>query len=159
MEYFVIGPDGQEYGPTNVDGLREWAAQNRLISTTMLKNVATGETVAASTIPGLFPSAPPAYPNYSQPPTAVAYPRYQPPAQTSRGGSEYLWRSILYSLGAVLLFFVAHGFGLIFAAYSMYYAIQTQRDGSKYGVIAIVISAIALIAVGGGWILRVVHMG
>src|SRR5438045_3024248 len=93
MEYFVIGADGQEYGPATVDSLRDWAQQNRVLPTTILKNVATGERVAATAVPGIFPqAAPAAAPNWSQPPTASPYPRGTAayPQASSNEGMGYL---------------------------------------------------------------------
>jgi hypothetical protein len=54
----VVGADGQEYGPANVDTLRQWASENRLGPQTSLKNFQTGQVVVASSVPGIFPPAP-----------------------------------------------------------------------------------------------------
>lgn len=71
--YFVIGPDGQKYGPATVDVLRDWAAQNRINNLTMLEDVDTGTRIMATTVPGLqlappqptteYPRGAPTYPS------------------------------------------------------------------------------------------------
>lgn len=57
MQYMVKGADGKEYGPTDVATLRTWAAEGRLASHTTLRDFNTGQTLAASAVPGLFESA------------------------------------------------------------------------------------------------------
>jgi len=53
MRYFVIGDDGQKYGPADVATLNSWITEGRLLATTLLENEATGERVAAQALPGL----------------------------------------------------------------------------------------------------------
>src|SRR4051812_20967043 len=57
MQYFVIGPDGKEYGPATVDTLKEWVAQNRLGPQSMLKDFSSGVQLPASEVADLFPKA------------------------------------------------------------------------------------------------------
>lgn len=158
MEYLIIGPDGKEYGPANIDTVKQWVAENRIFPQTQLKNFASGQVLKASQIPGLFPDtlpapavAPPPGP-FSQPPTA------QPnnPFVTSVDGLERkeLYGVILRCVGALIMFFVLHGFGVFFASYAVVYAIQAQQRGSRYGVISIVIAACTAIVLIVGWTLR-----
>ena len=55
---------------------------------------------------------------------------------------------------AVVSFFVIHGIGLIIGGLSMYRAYSLYSDGSKYGVFALLVAGLALLAVIGGWFLR-----
>lgn len=65
MRYFVIAPDGNRYGPADVQTLSSWAQQNRLQPNSMLQDETSGQRVIASAVPGIFgapagyaPSAP-----------------------------------------------------------------------------------------------------
>jgi hypothetical protein len=61
VAYFVIGDDGQKYGPADVATLNQWIAEARLIPTQVLEDEASGQRMAAGSVPGLnFPApAPP----------------------------------------------------------------------------------------------------
>ena len=54
MEYYVIAPDGQQYGPADLNTLKQWVAENRITQTTMLRHGPTGQTGMAGSVPGLF---------------------------------------------------------------------------------------------------------
>jgi hypothetical protein len=164
MEYMVIGPDGAEYGPANVDTLRSWVGEGRLTSDSQLKNFATGQIMAANTVPGLFATMPPQaapaaaapYAHVPPPTGSAAYPR-----TTGNGGhfdsiesSGVFWGIVARCAAALVLFFVFHGIGMVFAVYAMVYAFQLKSAGSKYGVIALVLASITLAAVAIGWIMR-----
>lgn len=59
MQYFVIAPDGQKYGPADVPTLNSWITEGRLLPDTQLQDTATGAVMAAAMVPGLqFPMAP-----------------------------------------------------------------------------------------------------
>ncbi|MFM9873819.1 MAG: hypothetical protein ACKVQS_10190 [Fimbriimonadaceae bacterium] len=157
MEYMVIGPDGAEYGPANVDTLKVWVSEGRLTADSQLKNFATGQMMVANSVPGLFAAVPSEVPYaHVPPPTApAAYPR-----TTGNGffdsieSSGVFWGIVARCAAALILFFVFHGLGMIFAIYAMVYAVQLKSAGSKYGVIALILAGITLVAVGIGWILR-----
>lgn len=152
----VIGADGKEYGPSDIDTLKTWVAEGRIMPQSQLRDFNSGQTLLASAVHGLFPavSGPAA-------PTAGQYPRHDftPAAASGDHGGGMLVGVILRSAAAVALFFVFHGIGLLFAAYAMYYAVQCQQSGSKYGIAALVIAGIALAAVGIGWALRLSGAG
>lgn len=157
MDYFVVGPDGTEYGPANLSTLTTWAEQGRVLPSTMLKVAATGEIVAASSVEGIFQQAPqPAYnpPPRVQPiaPTAgYAAPTYKPSVDD---GKSELIGSIIRSVLAIFFFFFLHGIGLVFAGYGLYYGIQAKAKGHKLGTVALGISAVTFVVVAIGWALR-----
>jgi hypothetical protein len=159
MEYFVLASDGTEYGPANLDTLKQWVREDRLRPESMLRDFHTGQRLQASQVPGLFaatappPAGQPSLGNWSQAPSASPYPRpgYTP---TGNEGSGALWGSILRSAAAVALFFVFHGIGLFFATYAVIYAFRAKSHGNQYANIAIAISLVAAAAVLIGWILR-----
>lgn len=153
MQYMVTGLDGKEYGPTDLATLKTWVAENRLAPTTVLRDFNTGQTMAASAVPGLF-----AQPDPNVPPRAAAYARpgttYAPAAtSSSEGGGTFAWIVVRSILGA-LLFFVLHGIGLLVAGSSLYSAFQLHGRGSKWGIPALAISGLAVVAVGVGWAIR-----
>lgn len=58
MQYFVIWPDGQKFGPADLGKLNEWAAEGRITPETELESVIDGSRVKASTLPGMvFPGS------------------------------------------------------------------------------------------------------
>ncbi len=58
MQYNVIGPDGSKYGPAGIDLLQQWINEERIVPSTMLEAVESGEQVAASQVGSLqFKSA------------------------------------------------------------------------------------------------------
>src|SRR5258708_3664261 len=80
MGYYVIGDQGQKYGPAEVATLNQWVAERRLLPQTMLEDELSGGQIVASAVTGLnFPvaAAPTAsnYPRYDQ------APQYRPQAQ------------------------------------------------------------------------------
>lgn len=62
MRYFVIGEDGELYGPADLTTLNDWIAQGRLAPTTMIQEEFGGARFAASLLAGLSFSA-----NYVRP--------------------------------------------------------------------------------------------
>jgi hypothetical protein len=151
VDYFVIGADGKEYGPTTVDQIRTWTQEGRVTPQTMLKSFATGQTIPASSVNGLFPTtAPPAAPVFAPPPGQ----RPQASYAANDDSPGVLVGVIIRSALGIVLFFFLHGIGLFVTGYGLYYAIQAQASGNKYGKIALVIAGLAFAAVGIGWILR-----
>ncbi len=175
MDYLVVGPDGQEYGPANLDTLKQWVTENRLGPQSMLKDFQTGQMVAASAVPGLFPApvmAPPgpggnpmsagpagapAGQNWAQPPNYYQRGPAQGQAWAQRGGDSGttdLLVSIAWAALAIVLFFALHGIGVIVGVYGVMRAFRAQQKGHRLGFVAIAISVVALVAVIIGWVMR-----
>lgn len=56
MRYYVIAPDGQRYGPADVETLNAWITEGRVTPNQLLEEEGSGTRVAASAVPGLvFP--------------------------------------------------------------------------------------------------------
>ena len=36
-QYFVVGPDGAEYGPTDLPGLMQWVREGRVLAQTLIR--------------------------------------------------------------------------------------------------------------------------
>ncbi|MCB0825619.1 MAG: hypothetical protein KDC26_05480 [Armatimonadetes bacterium] len=161
MKYFVVMPDGQEFGPADMDTLTTWKNEGRINPTTTLKSVDNGAILPASQLTQLFPAS--VAPAAAAPMQTPSHSMHTPPMTTHNANPGknltedspmvllgVLWRPI----AAVVLFFVLHGVGIAFAGYGMYYAIQLKQSGSKYGTFAIIFAAVALVAVGVGWLMR-----
>ena len=79
MRYFVIGDDGQKYGPADLDLLTSWITEGRLLPTQQLEDESSGLRLAAGAVQGLnFPlqnpqSAAVAQGSLNQPPTGSPY--------------------------------------------------------------------------------------
>jgi hypothetical protein len=161
MQYMVTGVDGKEYGPTDIATLKTWVAENRLAPHTMLRDFTTGQQMAAGSLPDLFPAGATGAPGV--PPMAAPYPRsgYQAapmPVSDNHGGGSFAW-IVVRAVLAIALFFVFKGIGLIIAAYTVASAVQLNGTGSKYGIPAIVISVLALVVIGIGWLMRLSGVG
>ncbi len=48
--YFVVGEDGNRYGPADIDALVQWAREGRIVSSTVLVERGTERQVSASSI-------------------------------------------------------------------------------------------------------------
>lgn len=160
MEYMVIGPDGAEYGPANLELLKSWVTEGRVSANSQLKEFSTGRTVVASSVPGLFEEVSSSVPYaHVPPPTASGtYPREGMSGGLSMGAvNEWgwgFWKVVLGSVAALVLFFIFGGFGIIFAAFSIYDAVRLKASGAQSGVVALIISIISTIIVLIGWFMR-----
>ncbi len=75
-EEWIVRVQGTEYGPANIETLREWKAEGRLLPSNEARGANIDLWTTAAEIPGLF-SIPPAVV-----PSAGAF--TQPPVQLSR---------------------------------------------------------------------------
>jgi hypothetical protein len=53
--YKILGGDGKEYGPISADQLRQWVAEGRANSQTMVQAPGTTEWKPLASLPGFFP--------------------------------------------------------------------------------------------------------
>jgi hypothetical protein len=53
MEYFVLSPDGQKFGPATVPTLNQWIQEGRIAPQTLLQDAATGAQIVARALPAL----------------------------------------------------------------------------------------------------------
>ncbi len=122
MQYFVIAPDGQKYGPADVMTLNQWVQQNRVTPTTMLEDAATGAQIPASQVPGLVFTAPPSNQNpYNAAPGYQQYPRDGFSGDNGDGDVKKAW--IFGTVGLLQCCPV------VFSALGIYYASQGIRKG------------------------------
>src|SRR5438105_15295970 len=77
-QYFVVGPDGAEYGPIDLPGLTQWVREGRVLAQTMIRK-GSAEPVAAGSLPELAaifvtPPSVPSVPAPPMPPMATTVP-------------------------------------------------------------------------------------
>src|SRR5437870_4129198 len=74
-QYFVVGPDGAEYGPIDLPGLTQWVREGRVLAQTMIRK-GSAEPVAAASLPELAAIfvTPPPVPAPQIPPTVTTVP-------------------------------------------------------------------------------------
>lgn len=79
MRYFVIGDDGQKYGPADVGTLQAWVAEGRLLPNQQVEEEGSGIRMAAAAVNGLN------FPNQGPPQAQQASPYQQPSGTTYEG--------------------------------------------------------------------------
>lgn len=74
MQYFVLWPDGQKFGPADVPTLQQWILEGRLTADSELESVIDGSRCKVSDVPGLSVGAPaaPATPATPDPVTTTS---------------------------------------------------------------------------------------
>lgn len=95
MTYYVIGGDGQRYGPEGIATLQTWVREGRIIHSTTLIEAVTGRTLRAAELPALQMFLAPPGPTEPWPaaPTpgnggAMPYPRTPGPAGAVQPGPK-----------------------------------------------------------------------
>lgn len=53
MSYYVLAVDGKTYGPVDIEGLKVWFREGRLVANTRLRDAASGRQLLASEVPEL----------------------------------------------------------------------------------------------------------
>lgn len=148
MQYYVIGPDGNKYGPADVATLKSWITENRLTPQSMLEDFNTGQRLPASSVPGLFDAAQTATapgPNmgpatgtmYSNPPTPGTV--YNPNMVVGDNGQKDL--TLAWIFGAVGLFCC----GILFSSLGIWKASQALQKGNAGGNAARIFCIVTLI--------------
>jgi hypothetical protein len=164
MEYLVIGEDGTEYGPVNLATISKWVQEGRVHSATRLKNFQTGAVIAAGTLTELFPLAPAAPPNVSNPHAGNPY--STPPSNYPRQGQTYapvnngtadVWWAIGRSVLAVIFAALSPGAGLFIGAFGVWRGARAYSAGHRLGLAALIISIVAMVIVLGFFAWRLAH--
>jgi len=169
MQYYVIGPDGNKYGPADVPTLKQWVAENRLGQQSMLEDFSSGQRLQAGQVPGLFGDAPAAAPTMGAPGPAMGAPgpamgaptqapyqqQYAQPGNYPRTGNAddgkvfVILGWILSVFGLVLCCPYISQFSAILGTVFAFIAASKGNPGAKalkvFSIIVLVISLTALI--------------
>lgn len=148
MRYYVFGIDERMYGPEDISVIQGWATEGRVGADTKLRNADTGEELTYGQLMGAFKGPPVAF-------TPQATAQADLAAAANRAANGYFVWALIDSFGALLFFFVLHGFGIVFAGYGAYNGYMAYKAGHKYGVVALALGIVSVIAVAAGWILRI----
>ena len=165
MRYFVIGSDGNRYGPADVATLNGWIREGRLTPQSLLEEEGSGMRLAASGIPSLsfgssapvvagsmIPPAPqvPITPysagttNWSQPPAPIApgQAAYVPSINTGNARKE-AWSSIGFAIGAPLLGLITI-YGIFIAIGGIRAGWSAYKKGDSLGLVGLILSILAV---------------
>ncbi|MDR3691771.1 MAG: hypothetical protein P4L46_20495 [Fimbriimonas sp.] len=128
MRYYVIGEDGQKYGPADVATLNSWITEGRLLPTQQLEDETSGLRLAAGAVQGLnFPLQGAARVNAPTPPTGNpyegAYTRPQMGSASMYGQKELTTSWVLFGIGFVCC-------GVILWPIGISYAIKAEQAGN-----------------------------
>jgi hypothetical protein len=88
-EEWIVRVDGREYGPANIDTLREWKAEGRVLPANEARRADAELWTLAAEIPGLFHGEPLATADAAQLNRSIS-PRQLPPVLPSRGCGNIL---------------------------------------------------------------------
>jgi hypothetical protein len=159
VRYFVIGEDGQKYGPADIATLQNWVGEGRLLPTQQVEEEGSGIRMAAAAVNGLkFPTAPTQGP-YAPGPAAG---QYRPQEGAGQMGSNYN-RPMAGNYGDngqgdVTAAWICFGigvfcFGIILEPMAIYYgnrAISKGNDGGNLpkilAIIFLVLNILGIIA-------------
>jgi hypothetical protein len=120
MGYFVIGPNGELYGPADIATLNQWIAEGRLQPTTMLQEELGGARFAASMLAEL---------NFG-----ANYPRGATASTLEAGAAELKMAWIFGAVGFLCCSFLTP-VGLV-------YAILSKKKGNPKASVAIFVCAL-----------------
>ncbi|MGV3618609.1 MAG: hypothetical protein ACO1SV_25075 [Fimbriimonas sp.] len=142
MRYFVIGDQGQKYGPSDTAGLNQWIGEGRLLPTTILEEETSGMRSAASAVPGLqfAPAAPPAYPMGTH---ATAHTgAYTPPTYSEEGIGPALLGIGLGLLSPIVTYFIGIGGLICFTSgLGASWRVKDERPALAYAGLALNVGA------------------
>lgn len=162
--YWVVGQDGQKYGPADVATLSSWATENRLTPTTQLEGEMSGQRVMASAVAGImFPAAmgagaatsvtPAASPYGSTESSAAGqssyaqYPRDFGSADPDAGKTETIVSFVLSAIGLVCCCFNWLTTPVVIGA--VVTAVLGKKKGYRTAQTALIISIIVAVIWGG----------
>lgn len=142
MRYFVIGADGNKYGPADLPTLQQWLSEARVLPDTWLEEEGSGQRVQAKYVlqqaPPTQPGQP-AAPGFFGPPSHSPYPRAQDVRPTSDGTIQIVfgWICAVVSLGCC---------PPLFGGVAITLAIIAKRLGHRGAQALLVASIIMMVA-------------
>lgn len=146
VRYYVVDLQGGRYGPADFRTLNEWAAQGRIISSTILVEEVSGRQIPAHQIPGLQlldvggATGGAFSPGGS---SRVGGPFGQTNFNQVVDGSYEANISLWLSAGSLVSCLCIPGIGIIVAAAAVFYAVAATRKGGSKGSTAMVVAVIA----------------
>ena len=139
MQYYVIGPDGNRYGPGDVPTLRQWVLENRLTPHTMLEHFETGQRIPAASLPELFPANPQS-PGYEQAMAPAQYPRFAP--NYDNGSKELTWSFIWTGLGYLCCPIICPALGYYYANLALAKGNPSAQGARIFAIVTMVLEGV-----------------
>jgi hypothetical protein len=147
MQYFVVGLDGEKFGPADVLTLNIWVQEGRIAPETMLEGASTGQKVSASSIPEIvFPGVPP----FSQGSQQSNYPRGHVVGSPDSGAKD-LETAWLFAttgvVGSIVFLFFCPLFSIVnvLSIFGIVYSLKALRNGSPNTRGAMICSIVGLV--------------
>jgi len=147
MPYFVIGLDGEKFGPVDVLTLNHWVQDGRVAPDSMLEDVSTGQHVLASSISELVFQASTSFVQGNPPSN---YPRNQNVVGTDLGAKD-LETAWLFAttgiIGSIVFLFLCPLFSAlnVLSIFGIVYSLNAARKGSPNTKGAMICSIIGLV--------------
>ncbi len=138
MQYYVVSPDGQKYGPVDVPTLAQWAKESRITPDSILESMQDASRVPASQVPGIFAQA--AANPYADYPTPTSFTTQQRPTGDyagDDGSKDVTWAWICCGAGFCCCCFVSIA-GIILGNRAM-------KKGNLKGQAPMIVSIIVLL--------------
>lgn len=131
----MIAPDGQKYGPADVQTLNHWAQEGRVLTTSMLEDAMTGARIPATSVSGItFPLAQTSTPNY----------QYAPGQAFADNGAADIKK--VWTFGALAFIPCCPVlFGLVFGILAITFASTAQKKGNPQAGTAMIFAICSLI--------------
>lgn len=150
MQYYVVWPNGQKFGPVDVDTLRQWQLENRIDSQSIIENAATGQHMPASAVLGYGPSTysppppgqPPMYHGYYRPNAPYPFGTGAKPAGTGETTAAYIL-GVLGIVGAVCALGIC-GMGPLANLIGLVLGIVGKSKNQPGAIGAIILNVIAM---------------
>ena len=140
MQYYVIGPDGNRYGPGDEPTLKQWVMENRITANTMLEQFETGQRLPASSIPGLFPTTQEMPMGYQQAP--MHYPRY---SAVDNGSNDLTWSFIWTAAGYLCCPIICPAIGLTYANKAMAKGNPSALGARIFAIVTLAIEGVVVL--------------
>lgn len=132
MQYYVIAPDGQKYGPADVPTLAQWAQEGRLDASTMLESALDGSRSPAASVPGIIAAS--AGNPYATPAPGPQTTYSGPVGGAYDDGSGDVTKAWIFgALGIVCC-------GIILCPIGIYFGSQAVKKGNPSGRAAMIFS-------------------
>ena len=157
MRFFVLGDQGQKYGPADVLTLNQWIAEGRIVPHSMLLEEVSGGQIVASSVAGLdFPMVP--HGPMGNPSGRQVMPGYQPGQPIAYSGpaagvSDFRLALAMGVISLVVTFGV-HFLGIFAALVGVRAAMRAKNYNHPLWTPVLILNVIALIVAIGVYGLR-----
>lgn len=141
MSYIVVAPDGTRSSAETVAVLRSLQLDGRMLPGSQVVVASTGRVLSDVELDGLLSGSGPVLDATPRPLRA-----------------ESAWPIVsvtLWSIAALVWFFVFRGWGFIIAAFTLWDAIRLKSARSKWGNLALAIAGATALVIAWGWYDRV----